>query len=74
MQRIGEATYKLNLSEGCSHHSLCGIHDIFHVSLLRPHRNNRLKKNVLPIEVDSEVEFEVEKITKHRESEDKPST
>ena len=67
LQKIGETVYKLDLSVGCYHQALRGIHDIFHVSLLRPHRNNGLKTDVPPIEVDGDVEFEVEAILKHRQ-------
>ena len=35
------------------------------MSLLRPHLDNGLGTNVLPIDVDGEVKFEVEAILKH---------
>ena len=43
------------------------MHDIFHIRLLRPHYNNGLGTDVLPIEVDCAVKFEVEKIMDHRQ-------
>ena len=58
MQRIGKAAYRLNLAGGHNRQALHGIHDVFHVSLLRLHHDNGLGINVLPIEIDVEVEFE----------------
>ena len=57
--------YKLDLSGGRYRQALCGIHDVFHVSLLRPHCDNGLRTDIPPIEVDRDVEFEVEAILKH---------
>ena len=37
------------------------------MSLLRTHQDNGLGTDVLPIDVDGEVEFEVEAILKHRQ-------
>ena len=62
----GKAAYKLELSRGCSHQALRGIHDVLHASLLKPHCNKGLVMDILRIKVDSEVEFEVEKILKQR--------
>ena len=67
MQKIGKTAYKLDLSGGHCRQALCNIHDVFHVSLLRPLRDNGLGTDVPPIEVDGEVEFEVEAILKHRQ-------
>ena len=67
MQRIGEPAYKVGLSGGHNRQALCSIHDVFHVSLLRPHHDTGLGTDILPTEVDGEVEFEVEKILKHRQ-------
>ena len=67
LQKIGKMAYKLDLSRGCYRQALCSIHDVFHVSLLRPHRDNRQGTDVPPIEVDDNVEFEVETILKHRQ-------
>ena len=67
LQRIGEMAYKLDLSGGHHRQALRNIHDVFHVSLLRPHRDNGLGTDVPPIEVDGDMEFEVESILKHRQ-------
>ena len=37
LQRIGKTAYKLDLSGGRHRQALRNIHDVFHVSLLRPH-------------------------------------
>ena len=65
LQKIGKMAYKLDLSRGRHCQALQNIHDVFHVSLLRPHWDNGLGTGVLPIDVDGEVEFEVEAILKH---------
>ena len=67
LQKIGKMAYKLDLSGGCSHQALRNIHDIFHVILLKPHRDNGLGTDIPPIDIDGEVEFEVEAILKHRQ-------
>ena len=67
LQKIGATAYKLDLSGGRHRHALRNIHDVFHVSLLRPHRDNGLGTDVPPIEVDGDMEFEVEAILKHRQ-------
>ena len=67
LQRIGETAYKLDLSGGRHRQALRNIHDVFHVSLLRPHQDNGLGTDVPPIEVDGDMEFEVEAILKHRQ-------
>lgn len=44
------------------------IHDVFHVSLLKPYKQGYMPTPPpLPIEVDGELEYEVEKILLHRE-------
>ena len=67
LQKIGKTAYKLDLSGGCHRQALRNIHDVFHVSLLRPHRDNELGTDVPPIDVDGDMEFEVETILKHRQ-------
>ena len=67
LQKIGKTAYKLDLSGGRHRQALRNIHDVFHVSLLRPHRDNGLGTDIPPIDVDGEVEFEVEAILKHRQ-------
>ena len=67
LQRIGETAYKLDLSGGRHSQALRNIHDVFHVSLLRPHRDNGLGTDVPPIDINRDMEFEVETILKHRQ-------
>ena len=67
LQKIGKMAHKLDLSGGRHRQALWNIHDIFHVSLLRPHRDNGLGTDVLTIDIDREVEFEVETILKDRQ-------
>ena len=67
LQKIGKTAYKLDLSGGRHRQALRNVHDIFRVSLLRPHRDNGLGTDIPPIDVDGEVELEVEAILKHRQ-------
>ena len=46
--------------------SLDGIHDVFHVSLLRPYLSNGLATEVPPVELDGELEYEIAAIKGHR--------
>ena len=65
-RRIGQTAYQLDLTGGRQRQALQGIHNIFHVSLLRPYEDNGLGAAVPPIEVEEGQEFEVEKILQHR--------
>ena len=60
--RVGPTAYKLKLKGT----GLQGIHDVFHVSLLRPYANNGLYQPVPPIELDDGPEYEVDGIKNHR--------
>ena len=66
LQKIGKTVYKLDLSGGRYRQALRNIHDVFHVSLLRPHRDNGLQTDVHPKDINGDVEFEVEAILKQR--------
>ena len=65
LQRIGKTAYRLDLS-GQHQQALHGIHDVFHVSLLRPYNSNGMEARVPPIVVDETEEYEVERILQHR--------
>ena len=67
LQKIGQMAYKLDLSGGRYRQALRNIHDVFHMSLLRPHHDNRLGTDIPPIDINGDVEFEVEAILKHRQ-------
>ena len=62
-ERIGETAYRLDLS---SHTALRGVHNVFHVSLLRDWQNNGVHADVPPIEIDGESEYKVGEIKGHR--------
>ena len=61
MEEVNSVAYKLALP------TTMHILDVFHVSLLKPYKPGRTKPPPVPIEVDGELEFEVEKILLHRE-------
>ena len=63
-EHIGETTYHVDLQGK----GLDGIHDVFHVSLLRPYLSNRFATEVPPVELDGELEYEVAAIKGHRVS------
>ena len=67
LQKIGKTAYKLDLSGGRHRKALRNIHDVFHVSLLRPHQDDGLGTDIPPIHVDGDLEFEVETLLKHRQ-------
>ena len=60
--RIGPIAYRLDLSGGKHRQALKGIHDVFHVSLLKPFKDNGMVANVPPVEIDEYEEYEIEKI------------
>lgn len=62
-ERIGETVYRLDLS---SRAALCGVNNVFHVSLLRDWCNNRVHADVPLIEIDGEAEYKVGEIKEHR--------
>ena len=47
--------------------ALRGVHDVFHVSLLRGWLTNSIHANVPPIKIDGEAEYEVAEIIGHGE-------
>ena len=59
-QRVGQCAYKLDL-EG----RFVGVHDVFHVSQLRPHVPGGTSATPPdPVEVDGEAQYEVECLLK----------
>ena len=61
-ERIGQTAYRLDLTGGRHRQALRGIHDVFHVGLLKPYKDNGMAANAPPIQVDEHEEYEVEKI------------
>ncbi len=63
VERIGQVAYRLDLARS----KLRGLHDVFHVSLLRPFRDNGLGAQPPPVLIeDDDVEWEVDAILAHR--------
>ena len=61
-ERIGQTAYRLDLTGGRHRQALRGIHDVFHLDLLKPYKDNGMAVNAPPIEVNEHEEYEVEKI------------
>ena len=61
-ERIGQTAYRLDLTGGRHRQVLRGIHDIFHIGLLKPYKDNRMVANDLPIVVDYNEKYEIEKM------------
>ena len=61
---IGNMAYRLDLSHSAA---LRGVHDVFHVSLLRGWLTNGIHADVPPIEIDGKAEYGVSEIKGHRE-------
>ena len=61
-ERIGPTAYRLDLAGGKHRQALRGIHDVFHVSLLKPFKDNGMAANVLPVEIDEHEEYEIKNI------------
>lgn len=60
-ERVGNLTYRLELPESMK------IHDVFHVSLLKPYHDDGRTPPPPPAEViDDEPEWEVDRILDHR--------
>ena len=60
-EHIGETAFHVDLQGK----GLDGIHDIFHVSLLRPYLSNGLSTEVPPVELDGKLEYELAAIKSH---------
>ena len=64
LERIGKTAYHLDLAAS-KRQVLCGLHDIFHVNLLRHYQINELDYKALPLEIYGEEHYEVQAIRKH---------
>ena len=65
LECIGETAYHLDLTAS-KQQALRGLHDIFHVNLLRRYRSNRLHYEAPPLEIYGEEHYKVQAIWKHR--------
>ena len=63
-ERIGNKAYRLDLSRSAA---LSGVHDMFHVSLLRGWLSNGVHADVPSTKIDGKAEYEVAEIKGHRE-------
>ena len=61
-KRIGQTAYHLDLTGRRHRQALRGIHDFFHVGLLKPYKNNRMAANAPPVAIDEHEEYEIEKV------------
>ena len=62
LQRVGQTAYKLDLKG-----RFVGVHDVFHVSQLRPHIPGGSSATPPdPVEIDGEAQYEVESLLRHR--------
>ena len=62
LQRAGQTAYKLDLKG-----RFVGVHDVFHVSQLRPHiPGGSSAAPPDPVEVDGEAQCKVERLLRHR--------
>ena len=64
LECIGKTAYCLDLAAS-KRQALCGLHDIFHVNLLRRYQSNELNYKAPPIKIDGEEHYEVQAIRKH---------
>ena len=62
LERIGQTAYRLDLTGGRQRQALKGIHDVFHVGLLKPYQDNGMAANAPPIAVDEHEEYKIKKI------------
>ena len=65
LERIGKMAYRLDLAAS-KRQALQGLHDIFHVNLLRHYQSNGLDYKAPPLEIDGKEHYKVQAIRKHR--------
>ena len=59
---IGQTAYRLDLTGGRHRQALRGVHNIFHVSLLKPYKDNGMAANAPPVAIDEHKEYKIKKI------------
>ena len=62
LKRIGQTAYCLDLTGVRHRQALRGIHDVFHVGLLKPYKDNGMAANAPPEEIDEHEEYKIDKI------------
>ena len=65
-ERIGQTAYHLDLTGRRHRLALRSIHDVLHVSLLKPCKDNGMAANAPPVAINEHEEYEIEKILQHR--------
>ena len=61
-ERIGQTAYHLDLTGRRYRQALRGIHNVFHVSLLKPYKDNGMAANAPPVAIDEHKEYKIKKI------------
>ena len=61
-ERIGQTAYRLDLTGGRHRQALRDIHNVFHVSLLKPYKDNGMAANTPLVAIDEQEEYKIEKI------------
>jgi len=61
IKKVNEVAYQLQLPDNMN------IHDVFHISLLKPYIPGKSPTPPVPIQIDGELEYEVERILLHRD-------
>ena len=64
VERIGNTAYRLDLSRSAA---LSGVHNVFHVSLLRGWLTNGVHADLPSIKIDGKAEHKVAEIKGHHE-------
>ena len=64
LERIGEMVCDVDLAAS-KYQVLRGLHNVFHVNLLRRYQGNRLHYEAPPPEIDGEEHYKVQAIRKH---------
>ena len=62
IEHIEQTAYHLDLSGGKHRQASRGIHDVFHVSLLKPYKDNGMAAAAPPVEIDEHEEYKIKKI------------
>ena len=64
LECIGKTAYHLDL-DASKCQALRGLHNVFHVNLLRCYQSNGLDYEAPPLEIDGKEHYEVQAIRKH---------